>query len=232
MKKYKGFTMIEMLITMMLLAMIFLAINSVVVNMMKTSNVASSRMIVREEGEYLAEVFRKYIRNSSADSVKVYFRENPRVGFEDYEVTSVFGSATEDIPDEEFATEIHFQPSGDTTGKVVCIGFFKDSDDHGYIVRTANVLQGPWNDYDPNWCFQPFPDSNFRKNFVSLTSDLVYVEDLEIIRDRTSANVYYTINIDMKPAWSIGGLSNYRDIEGAPKYRKSFVVQTRQLFHW
>lgn len=231
-KKYVAFTMIEMLITMVIIAAIFLAIGSVISNMIKTSNTVSSRMLIREEGEYLAEVFRKYLRNSSVDNVRVYHRENPTITFDGYYgVSSLDGEAIP--PDLEHpATEIHFRPSGDATNKVVCMGFFKDGD-QGYIVRTTNNLEASWNDYDPERCFPDDPPSDqiFRKNFASLNSDLVYIEGLEIEQVRTATNVYYTIHIDMKPAWGLGGLSNYRDKDGAPKYRKSFVVQTRQLFY-
>lgn len=224
--------MVEMLITMIIIAAIFLAIGSVISNMIKTSNTVSSRMLIREEGEYLAEVFRKYLRNSSADNVRLYYRGNATITFDDYYgVSSLGGEALP--PDVDMpATEIHFRPSGDATNKVVCMGFFKDGN-KGYIVRTTNDLAGSWNNYEPETCFPEAPSSDqiFRKNFASLNSDLVYIEGLEIEQVRTATNVYYTIHIDMKPAWGLGGLSNYRDKDGAPKYRKSFVVQTRQLFY-
>ncbi len=227
--------MIEMLITMMILAFIFLAVGSVLLNMIKTSNVVSSRVVIRGEGEYLEEVFRKYIRNSSADSIRLYARSNPRVNFSNYEVSSILGLPDGNVSDINPATEIHFRPTSESGNKIVCIGFF-ESDDRGYVIRTSNYipLGETWSNYNPEWCFpsNPIFDQEFRKNFVTLNTDLVFVDGLEIRRARTSTNAYYSVDIDMQPAWGVGGLSNYKDIDGAPKYRKSFVVQTRQIFHW
>ncbi len=239
--KHMGFTMIEMLLTMGIISIIFLAIGGVLSTMIRTSNTVSSRMLIREEGEYLAEVFRKYIRNSSADNVKMYFREDPTIEFADYEVQN-FSSEYEEYEFEHFsidnfATEIHLRPPADAMNKVICIGFFRDTsdDDKGYIVRAVNFFPGQWHDYTPDMCFPQggnVLDQDFRKSFVPLNSDLVYIDGLEIRRDTTATNVYYTIDIDMSPSWGIGGVSNYRDHEGSITHRKSFVVQTRQLFHW
>ena len=246
-QKYAAFTFVEMLITMVVLSIIFLAIGNVVLSMIKSSNLVSGRMLVREEGDYLAEVFRKYIRNSSADSVRLYFRENPTIKFSGYEVSEI--SSEEVVPYspadmDAFATEIHFRPSGDSKGKVVCIGFFRDPDGIGYIVRTLNYMKEgeSWSSYSPETCFpedSPYLDDDFRMNFLALNSYLVHIEGLEIRREgldafgeRLSRNAYYSIDIDMNPSWGVGGLSNYRSIEGSPTYRKSLVVQTRQLHYW
>lgn len=234
-KKYSGFTIVEMLITMAVLMILFLAIGSVITNMLVASNTISSRMMVREEGEHLAEIFRKYVRNSSTDGVKLYTRNNPEISFnEDFEVTLIGDSASEC----SFGcTEIHFRPTGESANKVVCFGYFEDSDAEdgaGYIVRSVSEFNGSWSDYEASTCFpsSPSTDQLFRKNFVVLNSDLVYVDGLEIQQTQTSSNVYYSFDIDMKPYWGLGSMSNYRTLDGSPKYRKSFVVQTRQIFYW
>ncbi len=231
-KKYLGFTIVEMLITMAVLMILFLAIGSVITNMLVASNTISSRMIVREEGEYLAEVFRKYVRNSSADGVKLYSRDDPLIEFnDDWEVKSIQGDYSECTSS---CTEIHFRPTGESANKVVCFGFFEDDDGIGYLVRSVNELSGNWGSYDPETCFPSSPSANqiFRKNFVVLNSDLVYIDGLKIEKTETSSNVYYSFDIDMRPYWGLGGMSNYRSLDGSPKYRKSFVVQTRQIFYW
>ncbi len=242
MKKYSGFTLVEMLITMIVLMIIFLAIGNVLNTMIKTSNTVSGRMLVREEGEYLAEVFRRYIRNSRIDDVKLYFRDEASISFdENYSVVNIQGMTQDPNPSEEkFATEIHYRPTVLGTGedqetdRVVCIGFFNEEDDgeiKGHIVRSAVNFVGDWaNDYEPEQCFPPSATgTDFRKNFVVLNSDLVYIEGLSIRNYTTNVNVYYEIDIDMQPRWGVGGLSNYRDADGSPTYRKSFVVQTRRL---
>ncbi len=237
MKKYSGFTLVEMLISMIVLMIVFLAIGNVLNTMIKTSNTVSGRMLVREEGEYLAEVFRRYIRNSRIDDVKLYFRDGASISFDkDYSVISIEGVAQDPNPSEEkFATEIHYRPTVLGTGedqetdRVVCIGFFEEGE-KGYIVRSVVNFVGDWNDYAPEQCFPPSATgTDFRKNFVVLNSDLVYIEGLSIRNYATNINVYYEIDIDMQPRWGVGGLSNYRDADGSPTYRKSFVVQTRRL---
>ncbi len=232
-EKYLGFTIVEMLITMAVLMVLFLAIGSVITNMLVASNTISSRMVVREEGEYLAEVFRKYIRNSSTDGVKLYSRVDPLIEFDDdWEVTSLGPVASP--CSSSSCTEIHFRPTGESANKVVCFGFFKDENDVGYLVRSVSELSGNWGSYNPETCFpsSPLGSNSFRKNFVVLNSDLVYVDGLEIGKTETSSNVYYSFDIDMRPYWGLGSMSNYRTLDGSPKYRKSFVVQTRQIFYW
>ena len=221
-----------MLITMAVMIIVFLAVGNLLNTLIKTSNTVSSRMLVREEGEYLAEVFRKYIRNSSVDNVRLFYRDDPTIVFgENYQVNSIAGSV-ETLADVDFATELHFHPSVDTN-RVVCMGFFKDGNDEnkGYIVRSSVTGVSIAGGYEPSMCFNP-SSGDFKKNFMVLNSDLVYVEGLEVRQDTTTTNVYYSIDIDMKPYWGLGGMSNYRDTEGSPRYRKSFVVQTRLLYHW
>ena len=237
-KKYQGFTLVEMLITMAVMVIVFLAIGNVLNTMIKTSNTVSSRMLVREEGEYLAEVFRKYIRNSSTDNVKLYFRDSPTISFNNYQVEGIGGDVVEynEADTESFATEMHFRPSAEATDRVVCIGFFMDGQDDtkGYIVRSVTRFSGSLSvAYEPGNCFPSGPlfGQDFSKNFVVLNSDLVYIDGLEISRNNTTTNSYYTINVDMQPSWGVGGLSNYRSPDGSPTYRKSFVLQTRQILH-
>ncbi len=225
-----------MLIVMIVLIIVFLAIGNVLNTMIKTSNTVSSRMLVREEGEYLAEVFRKYIRNSSSDNFRLYHRSSPSISFgENYQVESMSGDFVEyDESELDFyATEIHFRPSVAVTDKIVCLGFFEDGD-RGYIVRSVVRFPGSLfasDEYEPNECFNP-SGQDFRKNFAVLNSNLVYIDGLRVTRDTTTTNVYYSIDVDMQPRWGVGGMSNYRSPDGSPTYRKSFVVQTRQLFHW
>lgn len=232
--KYEGFTLIEMLITMAVMIIVFLAVGNLLNTLIQTSNTVSSRMLVREEGEYLAEVFRRYIRNSSVDNVRLFYRENSRITFdENYQVIELPHEPSNIVEVTESAnpaTEIHFHPSVDTN-RVICMGFFESEDGVGHLVRSSVTGVSIAGGYQPEMCFNP-GTQDFRKNFMVLNSNLVHVEGLEIRRDMTRTNVYYSIDIDMKPYWGLGGLSNYRDAEGSPKYRKSFVVQTRLLYHW
>ncbi len=224
-KKYQGFTMIEMLITMVVLMIIFLAVGSLVNNMIKASNTVSSRMLVREESEYFAEVFRKYIRNSRVDNVKLYHRDLTELSFNhNLEVVLSSADPTEVLGVDQKFTEIHIQSTDGKSDKVICIGFFS-----GYLVRSVGNFQG-WLDYQPEDCFpRGAGDEMFRKNFVILNTDLISVEGLSIEKHESSTNIYYSIDIDVKPAWGVGGASNYRTKDGSPIYRKSFVVQTRRV---
>jgi prepilin-type N-terminal cleavage/methylation domain-containing protein len=237
-EKYTGFTLIEMLITMAILMVIFLAMGNIVVNMLTASNSVSTRMLVREEGEYMAEVLRKYLRNSSADNVELYVRDEPEIVFADYEAVEINydgNSEARELGVDESATEIHFRPSADATNKVICLGFFRTEQGRGYLIRASNDFSGSWNDYDPETCFpeEPSSDPDFRKNFGILNSDLIYIEGFSIQEDRTSSNVYYSIDIDMRPFWGLGGAANYySSVDNSPLYRKSLVVQTRLLRHW
>jgi len=242
--RYGGFTLVEMLLTMAILSALFLAIGGLLQNMIKSSEYASSRMLMREEGEFLGEIFRKYLRNSSVDNVALYYREDPVVEFsDDYEIERLSSSdIILDLRDPENplphpATEIHFRPSGDSTGRVICIGFFRDQGGKGRIIKSSGYFDGGWTDlggfeqYDPEECFPTSPTPLFRKEAFILSSDLVHMDSLGIQAHMANLNIYYVIDIDMKPAWGWKALTKSLD-DDKVKLRKSIFVETRQLSNW
>jgi type II secretory pathway pseudopilin PulG len=238
-KKYKAFTLMEMIVVMALIFIVFLAFVSVLTSMMRASNTVSARMVSRQEGEYISEVFRKFIRNASYDSIRVYRRHNPRITFsmdgEKVNYSHVINIAPLGYTLLSSAggtggTEIHFRPSGNPN-EVVCMGFFEDTvTGRGYIIRSKVTYAQPWHAYNPNLCFSP-ATQDFRKNFMILNSDLIHIDTFTIDFSGGGLNNYYTFEMEMEPQLGVGGFSYYRDTR-LPTYIKTFVVQTRAYQSW
>jgi len=254
-KKYEGFTMIEMIIVMGLIFIVFVAFASVLTSLMRASNTVSARILVRQEGEYLSEVFRKHIRNANHSAIRVYRSRDPDVPgigivipditFEYDEdenivysnVESLRQTASTIVVHSGRGTELHFRPSGNTD-EVVCIGYFEDTiSGRGYIARSKTTLPSTWQNYEPSDCFieeNSSGNQEFRKNFMVLNSDLVNIDDFEVHVANISGgpiNNYYTFTIKMTPQLGLGGFSNYNETN-LPQYVKTFVVQTRAYTNW
>ncbi len=244
-QNYASFTLIEMMIVMAVTVIIFAATSSILTSMMKASNTVTSRVVVREEGEYLSEIIRKHVRNASYDVIRVYNRPNSRIRF-DFDnpnvnyayVKSLLGTPSlVDPTTGGQGTEIHFRPS-DNPREMVCIGFFGDewSTGRGYIIRSKVDLPGDFtlSTYNPNTCFPPNNTSHsqdFRNNFMVLNSDLVNIENLRISLAPGGLNNYYTFEITIEPQLGLGGFSRYNE-NSFPDYVKTFVVQTRAYRSW
>ena len=239
MKKYQAFTLMEMIIVMALIFVVFLAFVSVLTAMMRSSNTVSARMVCRQEGEYISEVFRKFIRNASYESIRVYRRNNPSITFEADDERVNYSNVLDISPSNPTTlggaggsggTEIHYRPSANPR-EVVCMGFFQDTaTERGYIIRSKVTYTDHWSAYNPNSCFNPGNDE-FRKNFMILNSDLVHIEEFSIAFSAGGLNNYYTFEIEMEPQLGVGGYSNYIDTN-LPNYIKTFVVQTRAYKSW
>ncbi len=72
MKKYVGFSLVETLITIFIMAMVLLLLNVTLITMVKTSGIATGRTVSRQETEYMNEVIRRYVRNSDSDLINLY----------------------------------------------------------------------------------------------------------------------------------------------------------------
>lgn len=144
-KTYEGFSLIEMLITMIIMSIIMVVVSSSLTTLVKVSLVSSAKMKLRTESEYVLELVRRTVRNSNPDDVYIYNSLNTReydlntgeVKTKDSELANlpnVYNSADQAVKPEgtigalnTVGNEIHFRPYG--YEEWICIGFFYTSAD-------------------------------------------------------------------------------------------------------
>lgn len=222
-EKYEGFSLVEMLITIVIMGIVMLISSMTLTTLIKVSTVSSNKTRVRNESEYVLELIRRTVRNSNPADVFIYDSKNARIFDMDTRVIESTGTSdlstvyAESLSENEVGNEIHFRPYG--YDNWICIGFFKSSTSEsgqGYIVKTTtNDLQGGHKE-----CF------NSGAYYIALNSDSVAINNFSIAYTKTTdENYLIRFDIDAEPVyWYFGA--------GAPVARKVLrqtVVKTEGL---
>jgi type II secretory pathway pseudopilin PulG len=180
--KYEAFSLVEMLLTIVIIGMVMLISSVTLTSLIKVSTVASNKIRARNESEFVLELVRRTVRNSDPSDVLIFSTQEARKF--DFETMTIVDTGLEDIEsvyqeldENDIGNEIHFRPYGYKDW--ICLGFFESSSDSekGYILRTsAEDLAGQHEN-----CF-----SN-AQYIIVLNSDYV---------DTNSFNIAYTVSND------------------------------------
>lgn len=197
--KYKGFSLIEMLMTIMILSVVMLMVASTLNTVIKVSNTANSKNQARSDINYIMDLLSRSISNSELDDIYI-FNSSPVRSFDylsglpniktsdenllanvynttDYELKNFVG----------LANEIHIKLYGYTVW--TCFGYF-ESDGYGYIVKaTASDLT------DHSTCF------NSTASITILNSFSVDAKDfsIEYVDVGDEKNSMFIINATVDP---------------------------------
>lgn len=202
---YEGFSLVEMLITLIIMGFIMLTAATSLTTLIKISTVSSNKTRVRSESEFVLEFVRKTVRNSNPADVYIFksfdkrnydpdtnkvVNKNPGEDLSSYYLTT--------LPENTPGNEIHFRPYGYDSW--VCIGFFSSAkeDGMGYILKTsAQNLSDK-----QETCF----DDEESKYSIVLNSDVVNITAFDIaytvLKDSN-----YLIRFDIKAEpteWYLG----------------------------
>lgn len=225
--KYEGFSLIEMLITIVIIGVVMLISAVTLTSLVKISTVSSNKTRVRNETEFVLELVRRTVRNSNPSDVYIFNstdvrRFNPETSAVERvsELINLDEIYSQNLEENTFGNEIHFRPYGYESW--ICIGFFKSSLDEskGYILK--NNSDDLWNNHAS--CFQNDPDN--MQYIMVLNSDYVNMKEFNIaytITDETN----YLIRFDIMAepvSWYLS--------QGAPVNREVFrqtVVSTEGL---
>jgi type II secretory pathway pseudopilin PulG len=219
-KKYSAVSLVEMLLTMIIITIVMLLVATTLTTMVRTSIISTARTAARQESEFILELLRKTVRNSSPDEIKIYSVTGRSFDMDsgrtvDEGVTGYESPA----PDGGEGTEIHFRPFG--YDKWVCIAYFPLSDGSG----KGTILKSVRRDLlDGSECFNP-ASPQYIANTIVLNSEEISVNSLKVQFFSTfDENYLLTIDLDVEPErW----IPNRSDIK--PNYFQQTVVSTQKL---
>ena len=226
MKKFKAFSLIEMLMTLAIMSIVVLIATQTLNTIFRVSTISKFKTVTRNEMAFSMELVERLLANSNVKDVYIfdptpdqdiqqpeniaryYDEENNRiVNYHNVDLGSVYNVETNSG---DSGTEIHIRPYGYNFW--VCIGYFKGYKDDlptedGYLLkRTVDNLFEGVNGADHASCF----DHEFSTSdpILVLNSDDVKVNDFEIsyIKSSNINNVFY-IDMEMEPTSWVPGES-------------------------
>jgi len=146
---YEGFSLVETLLTMVILAMVMLFVSSILNTVIKISHTANSKNRARSDINYVMDVYDRTLSNAKLEDIKMYnssnarefsFDENGIPVIKEVQPLEEIYKVGNSIPDN--INEIHARIYGYDTW--VCLGYFKYKNlgkEYGFIVEsTSNNL--------------------------------------------------------------------------------------------
>ena len=194
-KIYDGFSLIEMLVTMVIIGFVFLLVATTLTTLIRVSRISTAKTVVRNESEFILELIRRNVRNSNVGDVLI-FNTSGRVydGESIVEVEDVLGFDDPLAAGEE-GNEIHFRPNG--YSRWICIAYFASSEepDMGYILKASTDDISS----DHSICFDP-ESSDYQKYTIQLNSEEVDINSFGIkYIESTYDNYIIVADINSQP---------------------------------
>ncbi len=223
-KRYEGVSLIEMLLTMLILTFVMIIAGVVLTTMIRTSIMATSRTSVRTDTEFILELIKRNVRNSQPQDIKVFkvvdrrYNESTNA-IESTDANSLGGY---DIPilEGDFGTEVQFRPIG--SDRWICIGYFEnkwvdEEEKKGYILKGSSA-----NLNDPSDCFNS-PSAS--KEIMVLNSSDSNVQSLKVsYYAGYGENKIYLVESTIVPIFWIEGKTGIK-----PEYVKQVITSTQKL---
>lgn len=191
-KIYEGFSLIEMLVTMVIIGFVFLLVAVTLSTLIRVSSISTAKTTVRNDSEIILELIRRNVRNSNIGDVLVYNSEGRTYDGEVIVEDAVYGFDTP-LQAGEAGNEIHFRPNG--YSRWVCIGFFPDTNDPemGYILKSSS---DEMSSSSHSSCFNP-EGTSYQRYAIQLNSSEVDINSFAV-RYIESTYDNYIIIADIK----------------------------------
>lgn len=199
-KTYEAFSLVEMLITMVIIGIVMVTSALVLTTLIKVSTVTTNKTRVRTESEYMQEILKRTIRTTDPSNVQLYNTietDNPKIYNPESSLVTGSDDAYEYPLDVNLkGNEIHLRPFG--SNRWTCVGFFKSGEmeridntvPEGYILKTSM----PEEKYAPDKCFNS--TENDPSNYIVLNSRFVNVSKLEMMyTESVDGNKEYFIDL-------------------------------------
>jgi hypothetical protein len=219
-KRYESVSLVEMLLTMVILSFVMILSGVVLTTMITTSAISKSRTLVRADTEFILEIIRRNIRNSQPYDIRLYNISGRQFNNESNSVEILTQDSLEgyEIPilPGDLGNELHFRPVG--SQEWVCVGYVpSETEGFGYIIKShVTDLQDPADCFNSPTSFQ---------NILALNSEQTGVQYLRVSYfDGLDGNVIYTIESRMIPLYWLGDKMGVQ-----PEYIKQIVTSTQKL---
>jgi len=194
-KKYDAFSLIEMLITIIILGFILITCALVLTTLIKVSTVSTNKTRVRTESEYIQEILRRSIRTTDPMEARLYnsleYRQFNSATSAVNTNTSIQSPYESVLGESTMGNEIHLRPFG--SNRWICIAFFYGANNEmesdgetrkGYVLKTT--MEDKFYRQNPGDCFDPA--KNHAYNYIVLNSRFVNVSKMEIMYTRVEDN--------------------------------------------
>lgn len=220
MRKFKAFSLIEMLITLGIMSIVVLIATQTLNTVFRVSTISKFKTVTRNEMSFSMELVERLLANSNVKDVYIY---NPTPSDGSTEPVRYYNEDTNKIVDKalgdtytgemeigDSGTEIHIRPYG--YDMWVCIGFFMGEDTDGvatgkgYLLkRTLDQLDGENTNHAS--CFSSTYNST-EDPILVLNSEDVNVNGFLVsyVKSTDINNVFY-IDMEMEPTSWVPGES-------------------------
>jgi prepilin-type N-terminal cleavage/methylation domain-containing protein len=94
-EKYQAFSLVEMLLTIVIIGMVMLISSVTLTTLIKVSTVASNKIRARNESEFVLELVRRTVRNSDPSDVLIFSTQEARKF--DFDNMAIVDTGLEDI---------------------------------------------------------------------------------------------------------------------------------------
>lgn len=211
-KMYKGFSLIEMLLTIVILTVVMLLVASTLNTVIKVSNTANSKNLARSDVNYIMDQYSRLISNSDLDDIYLYNSANYNPNADTYSSSirylgvdangvpviktqpdgdlDLYGIADRPV-DGAVGTEIHVRLYGYPLW--TCLGYFRDElNNYGYIVKTTKADLS-----DHSTCFEEGAIINILHSFSVDATDFS-IRYVDIGDDKNSM---FIINAGLTPLY-------------------------------
>ena len=146
-RKYIGFSLVEMLLTVLLLSIIMMLVTITLNTVIKVSQASNSKNTTRADMTYIMDYIKRGLTNSQIEYIYIYDSLSNRYISTDSgqlkvstdgDVSDIYADGKAGNMDSfDNANEIHFKMYGYDVW--TCIGYFKDvTGEYGYIVRNIH----------------------------------------------------------------------------------------------
>ncbi len=147
--KYMGFSLVEMLLTIMILSVVMILVATTLNTVIKASNTANSKNLARSDINYMMDIFNRSVSNAQLDDVYLYNSSLERtfsvesglpmiLTTDISNIGDIYGEDLISIGDTSTynGNEIHVKIYGFPVW--TCLGYFKDANGYGYLVKATN----------------------------------------------------------------------------------------------
>lgn len=206
-RKYIGFSLVEMLLTVLLLGIIMMLVTVTLNTVIKVSQASNSKNTTRADITYTMDYVKRGLTNSQIEHIYIFDSSEKRYISTDGSNRQLQVFTKGDLGDTyvdknvkelgafDNANEIHFKMYGYDLW--TCIGYFRDeSGEYGYIVRNghANLEDSHSSCFDGNQIVTPL--HSFMVDVMSFSIDYIQVADNRnsmFIIDATLQPLYWPV---------------------------------------